>query len=112
MGNELNLKDGTLSKSIAIKAGQDVFTELRKQILVDKKDFIVTEGGRLLCRKIIHGILRHWDKPDESKRVRKHTYGTNFLFFSVKFNHTGINTELCLRKHLHVMPCLYIIFEK
>ncbi|VDI24505.1 Hypothetical predicted protein [Mytilus galloprovincialis] len=69
LGNELNLKDGTLSKSIAIKAGQDVFTELRKQILVDKKDFIVTEGGRLLCKKIIHGILRHWDKPDESKRT-------------------------------------------
>lgn len=69
----MNLKDGTLSKSIVDKAGQEVLTELRKQISVDKNKFIVTGGGRLFCKKIIHGVLRHWGKTTESKEVSKKT---------------------------------------
>ncbi|XP_063399736.1 protein mono-ADP-ribosyltransferase PARP14-like [Mytilus trossulus] len=66
LGRGWDFRSGTLSTSIIDTAGRGVLTELRYHRSFDKKDVIVTGGGRLFCKKIIHGVLHEWDRRDKN----------------------------------------------
>lgn len=94
LGRGWDFRSGTLSTSIIDKAGRGVLTELRYHRSFDKNDFIVTGGGRLFCKKIIHGVLHEWDGRDKNIQVGSKNVPTDMFGIRRKHEHA-----------LHRFPC-------
>ena len=60
----LDLKVGTLSRSLLKVGGETILQELQRKYSDGIKlgEIAVSTGGNLLCNEIFHGVLVKWDK--------------------------------------------------
>ena len=67
VGQDVDLSQGAVSRSLLNVAGQGMQQECRTQVPAGQQlnigQIIRTSGHQLRCKDVLHGVLNRWDGP-------------------------------------------------
>ena len=95
----LDLKVGTLSRSLLKVGGETILQELQQKYPdgITPGKIAVSAGGNLSCKEIYHGVLFKWDKG-QGQAEKVHLYNKRHLnlFTVLSFISRGERNISCL----------------